>query len=183
MPVTPATEQFFVLTALGPDRPGLVAEVTKFLDAHGVNVEDSRMAVLGAEFAIMMLISGSEESVAKVAREAGDLEKLTGLTVSTKPTRSPEEHRKATVLPCLVTAEAIDREGIVKAVSAALHGLGINVVSLQSTAFNAPVTGTPLFRLEARVDVPQGVTVTRLRQALEAVALAENIDLDVRSLV
>jgi glycine cleavage system transcriptional repressor len=178
-----STETFLVLSALGPDRPGIVAEVTDFLTARGVNVEDSRMAVLGAEFGILVLVSGTPEQVAAVEKDAPDLGKKTDLGVTVRRTKSPEEHRRAAVIPCVVTAEAIDQEGIVRAVSRALHRVGVNIVSLETSTYEAPVTGSPLFRMEARIDVPQTTGVAKVRKAMDEVAEAENLDIDVRSLV
>ncbi len=177
------TETFLVLSALGPDRPGLVAEVTEYLTERGANVEDSRMAVLGGDFGILVLVSGPPDRIAKVEDDHEILSDKTGLSVMLRRTKSPEEHRRAAVIPCLVTAEAIDQEGIVRAVSRALHQVGVNIVSLETTAYQAPVTGSPLFRLEARVDVPQATGIARVRKAMEDVAVAENLDVDVRSLI
>jgi glycine cleavage system transcriptional repressor len=177
------TEIYLVLSALGPDRPGLVAEVTEYLTARGVNVEDSRMAVLGAEFGILVLVSGAPDRVAAVEEGVAALSEKTGLHVIVRRTKSPEDHRRAAVVPCLVTAEAIDQEGIVRAVARALAAVGVNIVSLEATAYEAPVTGSPLFRLEARVDVPQTTGVARVRKAMDEVAERENLDIDVRSLI
>ena len=47
----------FVLTLTGPDRIGIVDEVTGLLLERGGNVETSRMARLGGEFAVLMLVS------------------------------------------------------------------------------------------------------------------------------
>ena len=47
----------FVLTLTGPDRIGFVDEVTGLLLERGGNVETSRMARLGGEFAVLMLVS------------------------------------------------------------------------------------------------------------------------------
>jgi glycine cleavage system transcriptional repressor len=179
----PAGEIFLVLSALGPDRPGLVAEVTEYLTLRGANVEDSRMAVLGGEFGILVLVSGAPDRITAVEKDHEALSGKTGLAVMFRRTKSPAEHRRAAVIPCLVTAEAIDQEGIVRAVSRALHQLGVNIVSLETTAFEAPVTGSPLFRLEARVDVPQTTGIAKVRKAMEEVATAESLDVDVRSLV
>jgi glycine cleavage system transcriptional repressor len=176
-------ETFLVLSALGPDRPGLVAEVTEYLTERGANVEDSRMAVLGGEFGILVLVSGAPERIAAVERDHATLTAGTGLAVMLRRTKSPEEHRRAAVIPCLVTAEAIDQEGIVRAVARALHRVGVNIVSLETTAYEAPVTGSPLFRLEARVDVPQATGIAKVRRAMDEVAEAENLDIDVRSLI
>ena len=177
-----ASEQYLVLSALGPDRPGLVAEVTDYLTERGGNIEDSRMAVFGAEFGILVLVAASADEIATIVADIVRLEEKTGLVFTTRPTKSPEEHRPATVLPYMVTAEALDHEGIVRAVSRALHRAGVNIVSVHTTAYNAPVTGSPLFRLEAQIDVPHGVSVARVREAMGDVAERENIDVDVRSL-
>jgi glycine cleavage system transcriptional repressor len=177
-----STDQYLVLSALGADRPGLVAEVTEYLAERGVNVEDSRMAVLGAEFGIQVLVRGAEGAIARVVDDRAMLETRTKLGVLVRRTKSPEEHRRAAVTPCVVTAEALDHEGIVRAVALAISHLGINIVSLETTAYNAPVTGSPLFRLEAQIDLPQGVSLAQFRRQMDEVAQRENLDVDVRSL-
>jgi glycine cleavage system transcriptional repressor len=175
-------ERFLVLSALGPDRPGLVAEVTDFLTSRGANIEESRMAVLGGDFGMLILLCATADEVARMVRELPDLEKKTKLSFTTKGTKSPEEHRRAAVMPCLVRAESLDNEGIVRSVAMAIHEAGINIVSMETSAYNAPVTGSPLFRLEAELDVPQGMTIARVRELMARVAAQENIDVEVRSL-
>ena len=174
---------FLVLSGLGPDRPGLVAEITAYLNEHGGNVEDSRMAVLGGEFGVLVLVSGTPGKVEAIERDRAKLAAKTGLELLLRRTKSPEDHRRAASVPCVVTAEALDHEGIVHAVSRALHDAGVNIVALETSAYEAPVTGSPLFRLEARVDLPPAITVSKLRKAMDAVAEAENLDIEVRSLV
>ena len=181
--MTTQPEMFLVLSALGPDRPGLVAEITEYLTERGANVEDSRMAVLGGEFGVLILISGTPHEIEMIERERNSLAAKTGLDLLVRRTKSPEDHRRAASVPCLVTAEALDHEGIVRAVARALHGAGVNIVSLETSAYEAPVTGSPLFRLEARVDLPPNATIGKLRKAMDIVAEAENLDIEVRSLV
>src|SRR3954463_6083655 len=57
----PAMQRNFILTLTGPDRIGIVDEVTGLLLDRGGNVETSRMARLGGEFAVLMLVSMPEE--------------------------------------------------------------------------------------------------------------------------
>ena len=177
------TPNYLVLSTLGPDRPGLVADVTDYITSRGGNVEESRMMVLGAEFGMLVLVSGTEEVVAKIAKDALDLGTKIGAGVLTRRTKSPEEHRRGVGIPCSVKAEALDHEGIVRAVALAISKLGINIVSLETTAYNAPITGSPLFRLEARVDVPQGVPMAQLRKTMVEVGQRENLDIEVKTLI
>src|SRR5262245_50680459 len=104
------TEAFLVLSALGPDRPGLVAEGTDYLTERGADVADSRMAVLVAEFGILILVSGTPDEMDAVERDTQALSQKTGLSVIARRTKAPEEHRRAPVIPCVVTAEALDHE-------------------------------------------------------------------------
>ena len=50
-------EKRLVLTLTGNDRIGIVDDVTKIVLTHLGNVESSRMARLGGEFAMLMLVS------------------------------------------------------------------------------------------------------------------------------
>lgn len=173
---------FVALAALGRDRAGLVAEVSAHVSGLGGNVEDSRMAILGAEFGILLLVSGSEDAVAAIEGDLPALSRSTGLEFQARRTGSPEDHRREAGIPCVVTADALDHEGIVRAVADALHRVGANIVSLATEAYAAPVSGSPLFRMEARIDVPPGRTVADVRLSLEEVARSESIDIDARAL-
>jgi glycine cleavage system transcriptional repressor len=176
-------ESYLALVAIGEDRTGLVAKISRFIAQREGNVEDSRMAVLGGEFGVMILVSGSKENLAALKEDLSLLSAETGLEIIARSTSSPESHRGSTVAPYVITASALDHEGIVHAVSDALYQTGINIVSLHTTAYNAPITGSPLFRLEIAADIPRDVSISRVRQMLEAVAEEEGLDIAVRSLM
>lgn len=173
-----ARETHIALVGLGPDRPGIVAAATRVLTERGANIEDSRAAVLGGEFGLMLLASMSGATHPEVAGLNDALEAATGLRFTTVPTISPEEHRKAHALPYRVEANTLDHEGIVHAITEALYDAGVNIVSLETTVVNAPVTGTPVFSFAATVDVPAGLAVETLRTALADVARRHNLDLE-----
>ena len=48
------------LSAIGRDRPGIVAEVTRALLGHSLNITDSQMAVLGGRFTMMLIVDAPE---------------------------------------------------------------------------------------------------------------------------
>jgi glycine cleavage system transcriptional repressor len=49
------------VTAIGQDRPGIVAAVTKVLHERGGNLEDSAMTILGGQFAIVLLVATEDD--------------------------------------------------------------------------------------------------------------------------
>jgi glycine cleavage system transcriptional repressor len=166
-------ESHLVLTAVGPDRPGIVNAISAMLHTAGANLENSRMAILGGEFALLVLISGSETSVADVERQAPRLEAELGLKVLLKRTqRVPQRD----FLPYSVRVAGVDRPGIVRAVTELFTRRGINVASLESRVSYAPDSGTPLFELDAEVEVPSQVALSELRREVAALSDEENLD-------
>src|SRR5689334_24791787 len=62
------------LSAVGRDRPGIVAAISQALHEHGGNVEDSRMSILRGHFTVMLVVS--VDSGAAVERLGEDLERV-----------------------------------------------------------------------------------------------------------
>ena len=46
-----------VMTATGPDRIGLVANITRWVYEHGGSIDTSKMLRLGGEFTVMLCVS------------------------------------------------------------------------------------------------------------------------------
>ena len=112
--------------------------------------------------------------VAREERDLPALEQKTGLAFLLRRTKISA---KDGGLPCRIVATALDHKGIVHSLADSLRGLGVNVVSLETSAYPAAMTGAPLFRLEALVDVPRSVGLGTLRDTMTAVA--RKLDLDV----
>jgi glycine cleavage system transcriptional repressor len=175
------SQSFLVIATLGADRPGLVRELSEFLAERAVNIDDSRMAILGAEFGSMLLLSGAEDAIARVECDLPELERRTGFAFLKKRTKSPEEHRRGELRSVVVTVESFDREGIVRAIASALNDLGANIVSLETAQWNAPFTGATLFRIEVAAEVPKSTTVAAVRARMDELATNENLDIEVKT--
>ena len=172
---------YLVLTAVGPDRPGLVNEISQLIHRSGANLEDSRMAILGGEFALLLLISGPEAALAAVEQTGPALGDDLGLKLMLKRTLRQATARDFLLYEIRVTG--VDRPGIVYAVASALAKRGINVASLDSRVGYAPLSGTPMFTLEADLQIPSEVALSELRRELSAICDDENLDftLDAKS--
>jgi glycine cleavage system transcriptional repressor len=165
-----------ILTAVGPDQVGLVEKISEFISSRGCNIEDSKMAVFCGEFAVIILITGAGGELQKLAASVRDLEIETGLTFSVK---TPAERRPAeSLLPYTLVASCMDHPGIVHKLSSELSRLGINIESMETKTYAAPVSGTPMFRLEAGVSVPAKTNVNHLRERFAEIQREENIDIE-----
>jgi len=120
------------VTALGADRPGIVAAVTGVLLRHGGNLEDTAMTNLGGHFAMMLVVEvpdgeSAEQLEASLVDEVGDM----GLTVAVRPiVDAPGEG--PTGEAWAVSLYGADRPGIVHQVAQELADHGANIVDLST---------------------------------------------------
>ena len=130
------------ITVIGPDRTGIIADVSAALAAVGANLSDSTMTRLRGHFAMTLICTGpSAEDVGKA------LEPLTDL-VATVRTVEQEADGAAGGEPYLVSVHGADRLGIVAAVTRVVAAAGGNITDLTTR-----LTG-PLYVLIAEVDLP-----------------------------
>jgi glycine cleavage system transcriptional repressor len=171
-----ADKDHLILTAIGPDRVGLVQRISEFISRHGCNIEDSKMAVFCGEFAVIVLISGEGGNLVKVGRDYREIETDTGLAISIKTpsTRNPPE----SFLPYKLTASCMDHPGIVYQISGVLSAMGVNIESMETKTYSAPVSGTPIFQLEADLAVPIRTNINQLRERFAEIQREENIDIE-----
>jgi len=163
-----------VLTAIGPDRPGLVKELASHVRSFEGNIEDTRMTKLGGEFAALMLITGSDSTLSRLQESLPPLESALGVTFFLKSTTAAGTAVDGVTHK--LRATGLDRAGIVATVTDAIASQGANVASLASHLANAPLTGSPMFHLVIDFTLAADKTLDELE---EAVALAcEREDLE-----
>ncbi len=173
-------KKFLVLSGIGADQTGLVDEVAAFLAERGLNIEESRMAVLGGEFALILLASGENLSVKQLRKEIKGLEKSTGLSFSLKKTAAPRGKDQPT-LPFQLHAAGMDHPGIVHEITRIFHEKKINIESLETRVSAAPVSGTPVFSMKCTVSVPADIKISDLRHELEEAADDLNLDIELEA--
>jgi glycine cleavage system transcriptional repressor len=171
----PRMSHELVVTAVGPDRPGLASELTGHVHAAGANLADSRMVNLRGQFALVALVEGSAEVLEALTRRLKDAAPKMGLSVevSSAPKTPP---RKG--VPFRLKTYSMDQPGIVHKVTNYLREQGINVEELETRLESAPFMGTPVFTMEIVMLVPPTLGVSALRRALEELGDTLNCDID-----
>jgi glycine cleavage system transcriptional repressor len=76
----------------------------------------------------------------------------------------------------------MDHPGIVHQISNVLSSMGINIESMETETYAAPVSGAPIFRLEAEISVPITTNINSLRERFVEIQREENIDVDLSAL-
>jgi len=167
-----------VFTLTGPDRVGIVEEVTAELLALDGNVEGSRMARLGGEFAMLVLLSLPDESADSV-QAALDRFAARGYRVGFAPTQTHETGTFPGWRPYTIEVEGADHEGIIHDIARGLAAVGINIESMDTETKPAPASGTPLFRMVAQVLVPPELAEESWTEALRDAADRANVDVEI----
>src|SRR6266850_6447998 len=79
-------KHWYALSAIGRDRPGIVADLAELIYDCDCNLEDSSMTILGSEFAVLLLLSStSAEAERLLASGCKRLEWEKRLTVFFRP--------------------------------------------------------------------------------------------------
>jgi glycine cleavage system transcriptional repressor len=171
----------YALTAVGRDRPGIVAGITAVLLAHEVNVEDSQMTILRGHFTMMLIVAAGDDvdesdlsgDLRAIGKELG----LESLTIATVDQLSGEEEPEPSHI---VSVYGVDHPGIVHAVSSALAERGITITDLTTRLVGDEVK-EPLYALMMEVAIPPDESGD-VAEALEAAGAAQGVEVSVRTL-
>lgn len=166
--------QLIVLSVIGTDRTGIVQEISKVILDCGGNIEESRMTALGAEFAMLMLISGNWHTLTKL--ESG-LDKLTeggSLTINLKKTGQPA--RRPDCMPYAVDVVCLDHPGVVYGLAEFFAARNIEIAELATRQYAAAHTGAPMFAVQMNINVPGSINLSQLRDEFMEHCDKENLD-------
>ncbi|NWG03519.1 MAG: hypothetical protein HXY44_11755 [Syntrophaceae bacterium] len=171
---------YFILSAVGKDRPGIVADVSEVIYECGGNIEDSSMSLLRNHFALLLLFSTEREEVnQKLPSGLKRLEREKNLTVFYSPITFEEAYPKLKEQTdrFKITTSGIDHAGIVFKVSRLLADRRVNIIDMETRRVLSAESGTPLFEMEIEVEVPRSISETGFREELHRLANELIIDL------
>lgn len=170
-----------VLTAIGPDRPGLVSALSDTIASGGGNWLDARMASLAGQFAGILLVAVDAPRADALAAALRALD-AQGLRVAVE--RSLAEPA-ADPVPAgqLMRLELVghDRPGIVRDISRVLAEQRVSIVEFESERASGSFSGEAMFKARARLALPAGLQAVDLRRSLEMLANELMVDLDLES--
>ena len=166
----------FALSALGADRPGIVAAVSGSLVDAGCNLEDSTMTILQGHFAILLVVAAPEavtaeslEAALAPAAERFDLVTVVRPLAEPAPGMPAEPEGEQWT----ISVHGADRSGIVHGVTVALAEAGGNVLDLSTHLVGD--AASPVYVMTLRVALPPEpagpVAAERVRHAAEALGV------------
>jgi len=167
-------ENYLVICALGHDRPGIVTGLSEAIANVECNVLETRMAVLGSEFSLLMMVSGPWNAIAKLEGQLPGLEERLELSIITR--RTEPRQPAGNLLPYAVEVLSMDHPGIVNQLAGFFSAHGINIEDLNTSSYAAAHTGTQMFNVNMTVSIPADFHLARLRQ--EFLEFCDDMNLD-----
>ncbi|MBW1807405.1 MAG: hypothetical protein JRJ19_07320 [Deltaproteobacteria bacterium] len=165
-----------ILSATGNDRPGIVHQVSQYVFDHHCNMEDSRMAVLGGQFSLMMLFAGEEQNITSLENDLAGFQEESSLKASLRNAVDPKECRSEPALPVRLEVVAMDAPGIMVQIAKILDKYRVNVETLDARLSPAPTSGTTVSSIKMKVAVPQKVSLKEVKDAMTDLGSRINLD-------
>ncbi len=166
----------FALSAVGADRPGIIAAIADRLVAHGLNVTDSQMGILRGFFAMTLVLESDrvDEDALRAdlaaAAEEFHLEALSLREVGASSARALD------VATHVVSVYGADHPGILAAITAGLAAAGVNVCDLRTRL----VSDDAVYVMVIDVALPAGADESAVRASLETVGEQQGVDVTLR---
>ncbi len=152
---------YLVLSAIGKDRPGIVNELSKVILDANCNIVDSRMTVLGGEFAIILMVSGVWSDISRLESRLPGLQDKTGLTIVLRHTE--KQASGGPLLPYEIDVVSLDHPGIVHELANFFSTRNINIHELATDSYAAAHTGSPMFAVHMVINIPGQMHIADLR--------------------
>ena len=119
------------VTAIGRDRPGIVAGLTGVLVDAGGNIDDSQMSILHGQFAVMLIVSVPDETA--IGDLQGDLDEAGRTLGMDAVTLCPVSELERGPNPThVVTVYGADRPGIVHEAARLMADRNIDITDLKT---------------------------------------------------
>lgn len=128
-PISNMNTQHLVLTAVGKDKTGLVSELTGLVNECNCNILDSKMALFGGEFSMIMLLAGDSPSLSQLEMRLPQLAVQLNLLTMMKRTTA---HNEADKPQFVLLLEGPDQAGTIKILTSYLAENSVHVRSLKS---------------------------------------------------
>ncbi|MFC1684222.1 glycine cleavage system protein R [Pseudomonadota bacterium] len=170
----PAKKNYLVISALGKDRAGIVDQLSKTILEDGCNITDSRMTVLGGEFAILLMVEGNWNTLTKLEDILPQVGNKLGLTIISK--RTEERQAEHNLLPYAIDVISLDHPGIVHHLASFFSQRSINIEDMSTSSYAAAHTGTPMFAVHMSVGIPAEIHIAALRD--EFMEFCDTMNLD-----
>ncbi|NKF52570.1 glycine cleavage system transcriptional repressor [Shewanella sp. WXL01] len=163
---------YLVVTAMGADRPGLVGKLSRLVSECDCDIVDSRMALFGNEFTLIMMVSGSWSSITKIETTLPSLSVELDLMTVMKRTSKHTPQNYISRIEVAFNGE--DQRGTMNTITQFLADRSLDLAAVRSHADDDSDLNTQTILLS--INIPEKVDLAKLEVSIKQ--LAEQLSLE-----
>lgn len=171
-----------VVTGVGRDKVGIVAEVSEQLFKLGCNLLDSSMTLLRGEFALILMVQLPEEkSLEHLEAGLKEVERKMGLTLNVRELSEEELKESSTDgNSYMISVYGADKPGIVAGITRAIAEQRINITDVQTKYSESG--DRQIFVMMLEVTTPPEMLHKSVEAALASIGRELSVDISVQQL-
>tara|TARA_B100000575_G_scaffold293007_1_gene303071 strand:+ start:2723 stop:3238 length:516 start_codon:yes stop_codon:yes gene_type:complete len=166
-----------IISANGPDRKGIVSEISSIININNANIETSKMIGLETEFALLILIDIDNDKIERLRENLNQIESLSFNFIKTTSNKNYQFENKYQLY-----INGADNEGIVHAFSKYLSDIDINIDEVNTKIENAPMSATPLFMMDIIISVKIKINIPEVTERLNIIANNLGVDVAIKEI-
>ena len=166
-----------IISANGPDRKGIVSEISSIIGNYNGNIETSKMIRLEREFSVLILINIENNKIKDLHKS---LNKIKDLYVNIFETKTDKNIIYKNKFHLYINGA--DNEGIVYKFSKYLSEINMNIDEVNTKIKNAPVSATPLFMMDVIISSNKTVNQNSLNKKLNIIAEKLGVEVEIKKI-
>jgi glycine cleavage system transcriptional repressor len=175
-------KKFYLISAFGKDRSGIVAGVTRALLELGANIDDASMTRLGGEFSMMVIAAMPDDiTPARLKKSLSPASRNLGVDITARPI--PPElalSKKRDEPDALISVYGTDKPGIVYEVAQLLAKKKVNITDLNTKVI--PGSGNDLYVMLLEIRLPTGISAASMRDDLTRLQTSLGVQITLQEL-
>ena len=164
-----------IISANGPDRKGIVSEISSIIGNHNGNIETSKMIRLEKEFAVLILIDIKNDQINGLNDSLSVIKNLSINIIETKTNQTLTYENKFHLY-----INGADNEGIVYKFSNYLSEIDINIDEVITKIKNAPISATPLFMMDLIIGSKKIINQNNLKESLNVISEKLGVEVEIK---
>ncbi|OBT16918.1 glycine cleavage system transcriptional repressor [Vibrio sp. UCD-FRSSP16_10] len=167
--------QHLVITAIGTDRPGIGNKIIHLVSELGCNIVDSRIALFGNDFTLIMLISGTLSQITRVEHSLPQLGQQHDLITMVKRTSTHSDLMQQFTLEANI--QATDKIGLTEQVTHffADKDIGISSLSARTLTKESTEFGEDQFQITLSASLSEEYNLMQLQEDFTSLCDSLNV--------
>lgn len=170
----PSTENYLVISAIAKQQSPAFDSLTETCTQAGCNIDNIRMTLMGEEVCMILLLSGSWGSIAKLEAALPVLEAKFPIQLLVKRTTSLESTQKS--MPYAVQVTGLDKPGILYEMVSFLSQNNVSIIDIQTETHYVSRCLSKICTLHFSIMIPESEHISQLRDKFLIYCEDRNLD-------